>query len=162
MAERMNRTWTNLSLMVDDGFGDPDMQRLSELLTSDASARAFYRSYMDAHARLLLHHEPVPVLDEPIEKPADQLAADREPLRSSWWQFAAAAVLLLMTGLNVIQSAGNLEAAKTSRPAPTWKMTDAEAQLLAEDFGLTPSDVKRLAFLSWQSEDMLMLPVSSQ
>lgn len=148
-------------LMVDGGLDDADMQRLSELLTSDASAREFYRSYMDAHARLLLHYEPVPVLDEPLEEPVHQLAAARERLghRSSSLQFVAAAALLLMTGLNVIQSAGNREAARRPTPQMT-RVTDSESRRLAEEIdGLTPNAVKRTGFLSSQRDWMLMLPI---
>ncbi|MHC4407047.1 MAG: hypothetical protein ACYTG0_46130 [Planctomycetota bacterium] len=43
-------------LMVDGQLDETDRQRLSALLSADASARAFYRSYMDAHAGLLLHY----------------------------------------------------------------------------------------------------------
>lgn len=46
-------------LMVDGQLDETDRQSLSVLLSADASARAFYRSYMDAHARLLLHYAPV-------------------------------------------------------------------------------------------------------
>jgi anti-sigma factor RsiW len=150
-------------LMVDGQLGDADTQHLSELLSADASARAFYRSYMDAHARLLLHYEPVPVLHEPTEEPVRRLVGKRKPHTrpTSWWQVSAAALLLLITGLNVIQSAGNLEAARGLTTPQTTRMTDADARRLAEEIGgLTPSDVKRIAILNSRREGMLMLPVS--
>ena len=72
--------------------------------------------------------------------------------RSTWWQFAAAAVVLLLTGLNAVQSAGNLEAAQRSKPLQTTRMTDSEARCLADDLGLTPRDVKRMACLSSRAQ----------
>ena len=85
----------------------------------------------------------MPVFDEPAEEPVRQLVPERETptTPSSWWQFAAAAALLLLVGLNAIQSAGNLEAARMSEPAPTIRMTDGEARRLADAIGLTPSEV---------------------
>lgn len=78
-------------LMVDGGLEDSDIKRLSELLSTDASAREFYRGYMDVHARILLHFEPVPVIDKPVEEPV-RLHSDRElsTTRSSCWQELAA------------------------------------------------------------------------
>lgn len=64
-------------LMVDGGLEDADMESLSELLSTDAAAREFYRGYMDVHARLLLHFEPVPDFDEPVAEPV-RLRSDRE------------------------------------------------------------------------------------
>ena len=150
-------------LMVDGGLDDADMERLSELLTSDAAAREFYRGYMDAHARLLLHFEPVPVFDEqygglpgPSLSPAStglEAHRTRPPTSaSSWWSFAAAAALLLLVGLNAIQSAGNLEAARTSNRPATMPMTDVEVQRLADVIGLPLSDVKRMAMVSSKRE----------
>ena len=135
-------------LMVDGGLKDADMERLSELLSTDASAREFYRGYMDVHARLLLHFEPVPEIEEPVEEIV-RLYSDRETstARSPWWQFAAAAALVLFTGLNVIQSAGNLAAAQES-PAPSVaRMVDAEVEALAEGIGIAPGEVKRMLLL---------------
>ena len=82
--------------------------------------------------------------------------------RSSWWQFAAAAALLLMIGLNVIQAAGNLEAARRPTPQMT-RVSDSEARRLAEEIdGLTPNTVKRAALLSSHREGMPMLPIPSR
>ena len=136
-------------LMVDGGLEDADMERLSELLSTDASARAFYRGYMDVHARFLLHFEPVPEIDEPVEEPVC-LHSDRETPtdQSPWWQFAASAALVLLTGLNVIQSAGNLTAAWESLAPPAAQMPDSEVEALADEIGLKSSDMKRMAFLS--------------
>ncbi len=64
-------------LMIDGRLEDADVERLSELLGTDASAREFYRGYMDVHARFLLHFEPVPDSNEPIEEPV-RLHSDRE------------------------------------------------------------------------------------
>ena len=141
-------------LMVDGGLDDLDGKRLSELLASDAAAREFYRGYMDAHARLLLHFEPVPDFDETIEETTQQVVPQQETStsQSSWWQFAAAAVLLLLLGLNAIQSAGNLEAARVSERPATMRMTDVEAQRLADAIGLPLKDVKRMAMVSSQRE----------
>ena len=135
-------------LMVDGGLEDADMERLSELLSTDASAREFYRRYMDVHARLLLHFEPVPDIDEPVEESV-RLHTDRETstARSPWWQFAAAAALVLFTGLNVIQSAGNLTAARESPLPPVARMADAEVETLADGIGLAPSEGKRMLLL---------------
>jgi len=135
-------------LMVDGGLEDSDMERLSELLSTDASAREFYRGYMDVHARFLLHFEPVPDIDEPVEKPV-RLPSDREPstARSPWWQFAAAAALVLFTGLNVIQSAGNLTAAWESPAPPVVRMADGEVQALADGVGIAPGEVKRMLLM---------------
>ena len=135
-------------LMVDGGLEGADMERLSELLSTDAPAREFYRGYMDVHARLLLHFEPVPDIDEPLEEPV-RLHSDRETstARSPWWQFAAAAVLVLFTGLNAIHSAANLTAARES-PAPSvTRMADAELEALADGIGIAPGEVKRMLLL---------------
>jgi hypothetical protein len=124
------------------------MERLSELLSTDASAREFYRGYMDVHARFLLHFEPVPDIDEPVEEPV-RLQSDSEPstARSTRWQFAASAALVLFTGLNVIQSAGNLTAAQNSPAPPVARITNAEVEALAHGIGIAPGEVKRMLFL---------------
>ena len=69
-------------LLVDEQLDEADARRLSELLAADAKARAFYRSYMDAHARLLLHYEPVPLVDETAEAPVERVFAGRGPLHT--------------------------------------------------------------------------------
>lgn len=130
-------------LMVDGELDDLDGKRLSELLASDAAAREFYRGYVDAHAGLLLHFEPVPVFDEAAEEPVSERKTPSSP--SSWWSFAASAALLLLVGLNAIQSAGNLEAEQMSKRPVTARMTDAKSRQLADAIGLTPSEVKRMA-----------------
>lgn len=132
-------------LIVDGGLEDADMERLSELLSTDASAREFYRGYMDVHARFLLHFEPVPDIDEPVEEPV-RLHSDRETstAQSPWWQFAASAALVLFTGLNVIQSAGNLTAVQESLASPVAQMDDAEVEALAGGIGMAPGEVKRM------------------
>ena len=131
--------------MVDGGLEDSDMKRLSELLSTDASAREFYREYMDVHARFLLHFEPVPDIDEPVEKPV-RLPSDREPstARSPWWQFAASAALVLFTGLNVLHSAGNLSVAQELPLPPVARMADGEAEALADGIGIAPGELKRM------------------
>lgn len=132
-------------LIVDGGLEDADMERLSELLSTDASAREFYRGYMDVHARFLLHFEPVPDIDEPVEEPV-RLHSDRETstAQSPWWQFAASAALVLFTGLNVIQSAGNLTAVQESLASPVAQMDDAEVEALVGGIGMAPGEVKRM------------------
>ena len=136
-------------VMVDGVLEDADMERLSELLSTDASAREFYRHYMDVHARMLLHFEPVPDIDEPVEEPVEEpvrLHSDRETstAQSSWWQFAASAALVLFTGLNVIQSAGNMTAAWESPAPPFVRMADGEVQALADSVGIATGEVKRM------------------
>jgi len=135
-------------VMVDGVLEDADMERLSELLSTDASAREFYRLYMDVHARMLLHFEPVPDIDDPVEEPV-RLHSDRETstAQSSWWQFAASAALVLFTGLNVIQSAGNLTAAWESPAPPVVRMADGEVQALADGVGIAPGEVKRMLLM---------------
>lgn len=135
-------------LMVDGGLRDADMESLSQLLSTDAAAREFYRRYMDVHARLLLHFEPVPDIEEPVEKPV-RLPSDRETstARSPWWQFAASAALVLFTGLNVIQSAGNLTAARESPPLPVAQIADAEVESLVDGIGIAPGELKRMLIL---------------
>jgi anti-sigma factor RsiW len=132
-------------LMVDGGLEKADMERLSELLRTDASAREFYRGYMDVHARFLLHFEPVPDIDVPVEEPV-RLHSDRESstAQSSWWQFAASAALVLFTGLNVIQSAGNLSVAQELPLPPVARIADAEVETLADGIGIAPGEVKRM------------------
>lgn len=135
-------------LMVDGGLEDSDMKRLSELLSTDASAREFYRGYMDVHARFLLHFEPAPDIDEPVEEPV-RLPSDRETptAQSPWWQFAASAALVLFTGLNVIQAAGNLTAARESPLPPVARMANADVEALADGIGIAPGEVKRMLLL---------------
>ena len=124
------------------------MDRLSELLSTDASAREFYRGYMDVHARFLLHFEPVPDSDVPVEEPVC-LHSDREAPtdQSPWWQFAASAALVLFTGLNVIQSAGNLSVVQELPLPPVAPLPDAEIEALANGIGIEPGEVKRMLLL---------------
>jgi anti-sigma factor RsiW len=124
-------------LMVDGGLEDADMERLSDLLSTDAAAREFYRGYMDVHARFLLHFEPVPDTDEPVEEPV-RLHSDRETptAQSSWWQFATAAALVLFAGLNVIQSAGNLTAAQPFETVPADRQAEHSLSQLEKALNL--------------------------
>ena len=149
-------------LVADGQLGETDSQRLSELLSAEASARAFYRSYMDAHARLLLHYEPVPVVDEPAEKRVDRFLAEPAPRfarQSSWWRVATMAASLAI-GLNVVQSATNLELVGNATRGRVVVISDAEAQRLADEIeGLTASEAKRLALFASQREETLMLPL---
>ena len=96
--------------------------------------------------------------------PPDAEIAPPQPVtdRSSRWRFAAAAAVLLMTSLNVIQAAGNREAARRPTPQMT-RVSDSEARRLAEEIdGLTPNAVKRAGFLSSLREGMPMLPIPSR
>jgi anti-sigma factor RsiW len=94
-------------LMVDGQLDETDWRGLSKLLSASASARAFYRSYMDAHARLLLHYEPVPVADEPYEELVEPLASQLEPSASqtSWFNIAAALAVAVLVWMNLSLSA---------------------------------------------------------
>ncbi len=151
-------------LWVDGGLGETDLQRLSELLNADPSARAFYQSYMDAHARLLLHFEPVPVVDGPTEEPAGCVVErQRPPRRPSWWSVAAAIAVSLAIGLNVSQSAVNLELVGAPTAGRITAITDTEAEHLADEIeGLTSSEIKRIALLVSQRESMAIVPVFGQ
>ncbi len=70
---------------------------------------------------------------------------------------------MLLVGLNAIQSAGNLEAARSFSIAQPGGLTDAEAHLLAEGIdGFTARDLKRVAFLGSQRDHLRMLPGSGR
>ena len=103
--------------------------------------------------------EPSPGLQERVLEAAHDAWAKAEtadhqiarPLsgseRSSWWQFASAAAVVLFAGLNAIQSAGNLTAARESTPPPIEQIANAEAEALADAIGISPGDVKRMVIL---------------
>ena len=103
--------------------------------------------------------QPSPGLQERVLEAAHDAWAEAEPAglqiarplsgseRTPGWQFAATAALVLFTGLNVIQSAGNLTAARESPLPPVARMADAEVEALADGIGIPPGDVKRMLLL---------------
>jgi hypothetical protein len=118
---------------------------------------------MDAHARLLLHYEPVPVVDEAFAESADQFLvepAQRAAPRLTLWRIAAAVAVSLAIGVNLSQSASNSGLVSNSTSGRIAAITDAEAQRLADEIeGLTASEAKRFVWSWSQREDMLMLPL---
>ena len=129
-------------LMVDGNLDHGDARRLAELLEQDSEARALYRNIVDVHARLLLQYEEAPAFEESITE------TKRTETGSPWWQFAAAAALVLFTGLNAVHSAANLTAARELAPPPAARMEEADAEALADGIGLPPGEIKRMLILS--------------
>ena len=113
-------------LLVDEQLSETDAQRLAKLLAADSDARAFYRSYMDAHARLLLHYEPVPVVDKTAEQPVDRVvaghgSAQTRHLMTNWRRLApiaAAASLLLALGVWLVWSGDEAPPVAGGDPKP--------------------------------------------
>lgn len=140
-------------LVVDGELEDSDRERLSELLATDVNSRELYRCYMDVHARLLLQFEPVPEFDESEEKPV-RLNSERRASggRSANWQFAASAAIVLFTILTLVQSAGNLIAARGSTPVHVAGSIDSEFKALANEFFKLRAYEKRVRYLG-PSED---------
>ena len=62
----------------------------------------------------------------------------------SWWNFAAAAALVLFAGLNFIQSGTNLLASRGLSSPPAMEVRDMEVEALAEAMGLEPQELQRM------------------
>lgn len=117
-------------LMVDGTLDGHDARRLAELLEQEAEARALYRNIIDVHARLLLQYEEASAFEESAAE------TKRVETHSPWWQFAAAAALVLFAGLNLIQSAGNLTAAQPFETAPAERRAEPFLSQLEEALNL--------------------------
>ena len=63
---------------------------------------------------------------------------------ASWWNFAAAAALVLFAGLNFIQSGTNLLASRGLSSPPAMEVRDRELGAIAEAIGLEPKELQRM------------------
>jgi hypothetical protein len=75
-----------LLAVVDGSLQAVDSRRLEQILDSNATARAFYRRYLELHAMLLFENQPAAATAEPLQSAKEFLEHVRRASRPETWQ----------------------------------------------------------------------------